>query len=156
MYAFLFTHVEELDLQFQARRCTWRSWAFLNLLSWCSMLRLGLVKTHSDVNSWPSRSPSSEYPLLPCLRAHFLRIVERAMEMPYYTWSLESTYFYSSLNKKNTLLCTFPLLSYKEGGRMLGVRRVAISSSPWGRDKIYVEGNFRKKRKNSNVKASIS
>jgi hypothetical protein len=35
--------------------------------------RIGVVKTHSDANSWNSRFPSSEHPLLPCPRAHFLR-----------------------------------------------------------------------------------
>ena len=62
---------EQLDLQFQARRCTCRSWAYLKLQCLCARLRLGVVKTHSDVNSWPSRSPSSEHPLLSCLRSHF-------------------------------------------------------------------------------------
>ena len=38
--------------------------AYLKLQCLCSRLQLGVVKTHSDVNSWPSRSPSSEHPLL--------------------------------------------------------------------------------------------
>jgi hypothetical protein len=50
---------EQLDLQFQGRRCTWRSWSYLKLQCLCCRLRIGVVKTHSDVNSWPSRSPSS-------------------------------------------------------------------------------------------------
>jgi hypothetical protein len=65
---------EQLDLQFQARRCIWRSWTYLKLQCLCARLRLGVVKTHSDVNSWPPRSPSTEHPLLPCFRDHFFAL----------------------------------------------------------------------------------
>jgi len=39
----------------------------LKLKCLCSRFQLVVVKTHSDVNSWSSRSPSSEQPLLACL-----------------------------------------------------------------------------------------
>jgi hypothetical protein len=42
---------EQLDFQFQARRFTWRSWVYLKLQCLWSRLRLGVVKTHSDVNN---------------------------------------------------------------------------------------------------------
>jgi hypothetical protein len=83
---------EQLDFQFQVRRCTWRSWKYLKLQCLCVRLRIGVVKTHSDVNSWPSHSPSSEHPLRPCLRTHFLRSVGGGREMTLqHTLSLEST-----------------------------------------------------------------
>ena len=62
---------EQVDLQFQAHRCTCRSWACLKLQCLCAKLRLGVVKTHSDVNSWPCRSPLYEHRLLSMLRDHF-------------------------------------------------------------------------------------
>ena len=34
-------------LQFQARRCTWRTWACLKLQCLCARLRLGVAKTNS-------------------------------------------------------------------------------------------------------------
>jgi hypothetical protein len=74
---------EQLDLPFQGHRCTWRSWAYLKLQCLCARLRIGVVETHSDVNSWSSRSPSSEHPLLPCLSTHFWRSDGRGMEMTF-------------------------------------------------------------------------
>jgi hypothetical protein len=56
----------------------------------------------SDVNSWPSRSPSSEHPLRSDLRAQFLRSVGYDIEMTLpHTLSLESIKKYSSLSTNN-------------------------------------------------------
>jgi hypothetical protein len=126
---FLGLTTEQLDLPFQGRRCTWRSWAYLKLQCLCSRLRIGVVKTHSDVNSWSSRSPSSEHPLLPCLPAHFLRNVERGRKWLYNTLSLECTKNYSSLNtKKYSSLCCHHL-SYKVV-TVTGVVAFALGNSP--------------------------
>jgi hypothetical protein len=47
---------EQLGRQFQAHRCTWRSWACLKLLWWCTRLRFGVVESHSHLKSWSSTS----------------------------------------------------------------------------------------------------
>jgi hypothetical protein len=113
--------VEQLDLQFQGRRCTWRSWAYLKLQCLCARIRISVVKTHSDVNSWPSRSPSCEHPLLPCLHTHFLRNVGLGREMTLqHTWSLESTKNYSSLSTENYSSLYHPSIVKLTGGSNLG------------------------------------
>jgi len=112
---------EPMDLPFQGRRCTWRSWAYLKLQCLCSRLRIGVVKTHSDVNPWPSRPPSSEHPLLPWFPRPFLENVRRRMEMTLpHTLSLESTKNYSSLNTKNYSSLYLPPLVIQSGGSNLG------------------------------------
>ncbi len=99
---------EQMHLQFQGHRCTWRSCVYLKLQRLCSRLRLGVAQTHSDVNSWPSRFPSSEHPLLPCMSAHFLRSVGRSWKSLYLSHCLwKSTTNYSSFNSKkySSLYC---------------------------------------------------
>jgi hypothetical protein len=49
-----------------------------------------------------------------------------------------------------------PPIVIQRGGKNVGCSARCHQFFSVGSDKIYVEGNFRKKRKNSNVKASIS
>jgi hypothetical protein len=121
---FLGLTAEQLDLSFQGRRFTWQSWTYLKLQCLFSRLPIGVVKTHSDVNSCPSHSPSSEHPLLPCLPRPFLENVGREMEMTLpHILSLECTQKITLLSiQKITLRCVSPHLSYKVGGVISGVR----------------------------------
>ncbi len=97
------------------------SWSYLKLQCLCARLQIGVVKTYSDVNSWPSRSPSSEHPLLPSLRTHFLRSVGRGMEMTLpHILSLEFTKNYSSFNTENYSSLYLPPLVIQSGGSNLG------------------------------------
>ena len=89
--------VEQMDFQFQSRRYTWRSWVCLSLQCLWTRFRLGVVKTHSDVNSWSSHSPSSELVLLPCLRTHSsVRIFEdvkwKRLYKTHWVWRIQKNY----------------------------------------------------------------